>query len=98
MRKLHWTPVTMNLDDTIWASVPEMNSDFHEFLDLFQNKPRSSLKGKIIHASKRDFIAHFFGASRGASPERSKKDWVLRHNFFARLFFIGNRREKSFGP
>ena len=41
MRKLHWTPVTMKMDDTVWASLPEINSDFHEFMDLFQNKPRS---------------------------------------------------------
>ena len=42
MRKLHWTPVTMNGDDTdtVWASLPEISSDFHDFLDLFQNKPR----------------------------------------------------------
>ena len=41
MRKLHWTPVTMDGDDTVWASLPEIGSDFHDFLDLFQNKPRS---------------------------------------------------------
>ena len=41
MRKLHWTPVTMKMDDTVWASLPEISSDFHDFMDLFQNKPRS---------------------------------------------------------
>ena len=46
MSKLHWTPLTnLMKENTVWASLPEIDADFDDFLDLFKNNPgaRTSL-------------------------------------------------------
>ena len=43
MSKLHWTPLTnINKEDTVWDSLPQMEVDFDDFLDLFLSNPRST--------------------------------------------------------
>ena len=38
MSKLHWTPLTnLMKENTVWASLPEIDADFNDFLDLFMN-------------------------------------------------------------
>ena len=42
MSKLHWTPLSnLNNVETVWASLPEIEADFDDFLDLFMNNPGS---------------------------------------------------------
>ena len=42
MSKLHWTPLTkLTKENTVWASLPEVDADFDDFLDLFMNDPRT---------------------------------------------------------
>ena len=42
MSKLHWTPLSnLKSGDTVWASLPEIEADFDDFLDLFINNPAS---------------------------------------------------------
>ena len=42
MSKLHWTPLTnLTKENTVWTSLPEVDVDFGDFLDLFMNNPGS---------------------------------------------------------
>ena len=42
MSKLHWTPLTnLTKENTVWDSLPEVDADFGDFLDLFMNNPGS---------------------------------------------------------